>query len=163
KMVEGGSGMTASGETMGTPSYMPPEQASGRAREVGPRSDVYSLGAVLYCLLTGRPPFQASSVVETLQQVLSQEPVPPPHLNPGLPRDLEPMRLKGPQKEPHKRSPTARALADELGRFLGGQTIRARPVGALERAWRWCRRRPAVAASLAAVLLSLAGGALVSA
>lgn len=162
KFLESGSGLTASGETMGTPSFMPPEQASGKSREVGPRSDIYSLGAVLYTMLTGRPPFQAATAVETLRLVVECEPLPPHQLNPVLPRDLETICLTCLQKEPARRYASAQELADELQRFLDGQPIKARPVGALERAWRWCRRNPAMAASLAAVFVSLLLGAAIS-
>ncbi len=162
KMTQQESGRTASGETMGTPSYMPPEQAAGHSREVGPRSDVYSLGAVLYSLLTGRPPFQAASAMDTLRQVIEQEAVPLRQLNPVVPRDLETIALKCLQKEPARRYASARELADELGRFLDGQLILARPVGTLERAWRWGKRNRAIAIALVAVMLSLTTGAIVS-
>jgi serine/threonine protein kinase len=162
RRLDASDGPTATGEVLGTPSHMAPEQAAG-ARGVGLAADVYALGAVLYELLTGRPPFKAGSPLETLELVRNREPVPPRALNPGVPRDLETVCLKCLEKDPARRYATAGAMADDPRRFLEGRPVAARPVGPAGRGWRWCRRNPVVAALLAAVLVVFAAGAGVSA
>jgi hypothetical protein len=151
-------GVTLPGVVMGTPSYMAPEQASGEVAELGPAVDVYALGAILYECLTGRPPFRAATVLQTLQQVQSDEPVPPARLNPQVPRDLEAVCLRCLEKDPARRYASAAELAEDLGRFGRGEPTRARPVGRLERGAKWARRNRPLAASLAAGLLALTGG-----
>jgi WD40 repeat protein/tRNA A-37 threonylcarbamoyl transferase component Bud32 len=152
-------GQTQTGEILGTPAYMAPEQAKGESKSVGPAADVYALGAILYEALTGRPPFQSQAVMETLQKVLSEEPVPPRQRVPGVPADLETICLKALRKDPRDRYATAREFADELDRFLHDEPVRARRLSRLEKVARWCRRKPAAAALLAATvgLLLLAG------
>jgi tRNA A-37 threonylcarbamoyl transferase component Bud32 len=154
RRVEGDSGLTRTGAIMGTPSYMAPEQAAGK-KEIGPAADVWALGAILYECLTGRPPFRAATALDTVVQVVSDEPVPPRKLVPGLPRDVETVCLKCLQKEPGKRYGSAVALANDLNQFLDGKPITARPVPAWERAWKAAKRRPAVAAALAAAILAV--------
>ncbi len=149
------SSLTLSGHVLGSPSYMPPEQAGASRVKVGRHSDVYSLGAVLYHLLTGRAPFQAETLPQTLEMVTNNEALSPRLLNPATPSDLETICLKCLEKAPGKRYLTAQALADELARFERDEPIEARPITRLERVGRWCRRKPALAALL--VLVHLVG------
>jgi tetratricopeptide (TPR) repeat protein len=149
---------TESGYVLGTPGYVAPEQAAAKAGEVGPASDVYSLGAILYELLTGRPPFRAESNLETLLLAQTDEPVPPNRLQPRLPRDLNTICLTCLRKEPHRRYTSAEALADDLHRFLEGRAIQARPTPLWERAVQWARRQPLAAGLLALVILAVGGG-----
>jgi Protein kinase domain len=147
--------LTRPGAIVGTPDYMAPEQACGQAHDTGPLVDQHALGAILYELLTGRPPFRGSTPSDTIEQVRTQEPVPPTRLQPKIPRDLEAICLKCLQKEPHSRYPDADALADDLDRFLDGRHVLARRISAVEHLGRWCRRNPRVAGLLAAVLVLL--------
>ena len=153
------SAITLAGQVLGSPNYMPPEQATGKRGTVSRRSDVYALGAILYHALTGRPPFIGEGLAETMQQVLNVEPLSPRVLNPRVTRDLETVCLKCLEKEPGKRYATAQLLAQELGRFLEGKPVLARPVGRLAKAWRWCRRNPVRAGFIAALVAVFALGA----
>lgn len=156
KELDSDSSQTQTGVVMGTPNYMSPEQAQGRQKAIGPATDVHALGAILYELLTGRPPFLAASSLDTLRQVVEHDPVAPTRWQPRIPQDLETICLKCLAKEPAQRYASAAELADDLLRFLNDEPIRARPVSSSERAVKWARRHPAATALLAVVAVSLA-------
>jgi WD40 repeat protein len=158
KFLQATEAQTQEGDVLGTPRYMAPEQTSGALEEVGPAADVYSLGVILYELLTGRAPLQAPTPVETLLLIRSQEPLPPSRLLPRLPRDLETICLKCLQKDPRRRFASAQELADDLERFLAGKPVRARPIAMPEKALKWVRRNPLAALLLALLTVSLFGG-----
>jgi WD40 repeat protein len=148
---------TRSGVLLGTPRYMAPEQAEGRSREIGPPADVYALGAILYEVLAGRPPFEGATDLATLRLVLSEDPLPLRRLRPDVSRDLEAICLKCLEKEPRRRYASAALLAADLERFLRGEPTQARPAGAARRALKWARRRPAAAALVGVSALALLG------
>ena len=155
KRMDGESSLTVTGQILGSPYFMPPEQADHKRGKVGRVSDVYGLGAILYYLLTARPPFQGESLEATIDQVLNSEPVSPHLLNPSVPKDLETICLKCLHKEQDRRYETAKEVGDDLSRFLEGEPIQARPTSRLEKTWRWCRRKPAVAGLLTVATISL--------
>jgi serine/threonine protein kinase len=150
--------LTNTGQILGTPCFMSPEQAKGDPSRIGRASDVYALGATLYALVTGRPPFQAASTIDTLKQVVEQDPVSPRQLNATIPLDIETIALKCLEKPADRRYTSAQDLAEELDRFLNGKPIHARPVSRSEHLWRWCRRNPVVSALAAAVFAALTCG-----
>lgn len=158
KLQQSDSELTREGQVLGTPAYMPPEQADGRHDHVGEAADIYSLGATLYFLLTGRPPFQAATLPETLKQVIENEPVAPRKLDPSIPKDLETICGKCLRKVSPQRYASARELAEDLRRWLQGEPIQARPVGRVEQAWMWCKRKPVVAGLTAAIILGVVIG-----
>ena len=160
KRIDSDSDLTRTTQAMGSPSWMPPEQASGKSSTVDARADVYALGAVLYNLITGRPPFQAATHLDTMMQVLEKEPVRPSTLDPKIPVDLETITLKCLEKDPDKRYQSSNDFSDELARFINGEPIHARPIGRIARTWRWCKRKPmATAAMVLSIALVLAIGA----
>ncbi len=148
-------GVTVTGQVLGSPNFMPPEQTSAQRGKIGPASDVYGVGAILYHLLTGRPPFHAETIEALLLLLRDADPVAPRLLNPSVARELDTICLKCLEKDPARRYSTAQALADELGRFLRDEPIQAHPLPFSAKMWRWCRRRPTIAALSATVLLLL--------
>jgi tetratricopeptide (TPR) repeat protein/predicted Ser/Thr protein kinase len=158
KRVEADVEMTASGAILGTPAYMSPEQANGRRGSITTATDVYGLGAILYAMLTGKSPFGGASVMETLDAVRTRPPEPPTKLNGSTPRDLDTICLKCLEKDPRRRYASAHELASDLNNWLDSRPITARRVGSAERAWLWCKRKPAVAALTAAVVLAAVCG-----
>jgi serine/threonine protein kinase len=160
RSIDAGPEFTLDGACLGTPSYMAPEQALGKASAIGPAVDIYALGAVLYEMLTGQPPFKGQSAADTDRQVIAEAPVPPSRWNPNVSRDLQAICLKCLNKSPSRRYASAEDLADDLHRFLDGQPVLARPIGVIERTVNWARRRLALAAIVVTVLIAL--GAVVS-
>jgi tetratricopeptide (TPR) repeat protein len=157
KRLSGDSGTTREGDVIGTPTYMAPEQASGRLEQIGPATDVYALGVLLYEMLTGRVPLLGETALDTMQLVRNEEPVPPRRLQPKAPRDLETICLKCLEKDPGRRYASAEALADDLGRYLRHEPIHIRPASRAERLLKWARRRPAVAALTGCLILLVLG------
>ncbi len=155
KRLDSDAKLTKTGDVLGTPAYMAPEQASGIVTRLGPGVDVYALGAILYEMLTGRPPFQSPDPIQTLMMVLSMDPIPPRRLQPGVPRDLETICLRCLEKTPKRRYPSAEELAEDLKRFVDGRPIHARPIRTWEKGLKWARRRPAAAGLISLALLGV--------
>jgi serine/threonine-protein kinase len=155
KLAEDDSSLTVGAAILGTPAYMSPEQAAGQSKSLTTASDTYSLGTILYELMTGQAPFRAETTMETLRQVCEREPTPPRALNPAVDRDLETICLKCLNKDPLRRYGSAEMLADDLDRWRNREPISARPVSAAEKFWSWCRRKPALATSLSLILILL--------
>ena len=151
KRMNTDSSITTTGQIIGTPSFMSPEQAAARSEDLGPATDVYGVGAILYFLLTGLPPFRAESAIKTLEHVLVRDPLPPRKVDADIPIDLDTICLKCLEKDPEERYPNAQALVDELDRFLKNRPIEARPVGSLVRTWSWCKRNPLTSSMLTAI------------
>jgi tetratricopeptide (TPR) repeat protein len=162
KLLDQDAGQTQSTIMVGTPSYMAPEQATRRSKDLTTAADVYSLGAILYVLLAGRPPFKADTPLQTLHKVVTEEPVSLRQVNPGVDRDLERICLKSLDKDNQRRFGSAEAFAEDLERWLEGKPVSARPVGQMERTWRWCRRNPALAGSLGGAVFLLVAGVVAS-
>lgn len=158
KQLDAMEAQTGTGAVMGTPIYMAPEQAAGKSKEIGPATDVYSLGAMLYVMLTGQPPFRGETAFDTLMLVIGEEPPPPSRFQPKLPRDLETICLKCLRKAPSRRYPSAEELAADLRRYLNDEPIRARPIGPAERLWRWIAKNPLPTTLLVAVTLAAVVG-----
>jgi len=159
KKMRGDFGLTVTGQALGSPNFMPPEQTGGKNTALTPAADVYGIGAILYHLLTGRPPFQAATIQEVLRELHEKDPVAPRLLNASIPLDLQTICLKCLEKDPAKRYASAQELADELGRFLGDEPIRSRPIGRTERIWRWSHRHPALSTLTLALCMVLLLGA----
>jgi serine/threonine protein kinase/tetratricopeptide (TPR) repeat protein len=157
KRIDDDTGQTNTGTILGTPNYMSPEQASGRIRDIGPASDIYALGVMLYEMLVGRPPFRGGNAIEVIRQVIEVDPVPPRQLEPRVPLDVETICLKCLEKQPERRYSTAEELADDLHRFLNNEPILARPISLTERTWKWAKRRPSTVALLAMTLAAIVG------
>ena len=157
KRLESEDHQTQSGDIMGTPSYMAPEQALGRTKDVGPAADIYALGAIMYDVLTGRPPLKGETIMETVRLVINTDPVPPSRLVPRLARDLETICLKCLHKDPQKRYSTAEEFAKDLDRYREGKPIKARPTSLWEHGLKWSKRRPVAALSIAVSLLAFFG------
>ena len=162
KELDSQSAATLSGVVLGTPSYMAPEQASGRIQAIQPATDVYALGAILYEMLTGHPPFRGQSPLDTMEQVVNLEPVSPSVIQPKQPRELSTIAMKCLEKSPAARYPSALELAEDLERFLNGEPIHARPIGVVGRTWKWAQRRPAIAALVAGLAFTMVLGTIVS-